>query len=896
MTLAHDTPLPVLDHQAVDSALATEPVDLRKLRQALADISDQLDERFHQGEPVRGLVFARARAVDQLLRALWHHFTWPDAASLVAVGGYGRGELLPWSDVDLLLLFGTEDDIDAHVDSVQAFITLLWDLKLDIGHSVRTLDACVEEATDDLTVVTNLLESRLIAGNDDLMAAMQQRTDAQHIWPSEHFYKAKLNEQVHRHVKYGDTAYNLEPNLKSSPGGLRDIQTIGWVAKRHFGDNRLEQLVSRGFLTAGEFDTLMEGQDYLWSLRYALHLQAGREEDRLLFDLQKAIAGEFGFQDTDEALGVEQLMKTYYRTVFHLRALNEMLLQHFDELILTPEGDEEAKSLNNRFQVRNGYIEIAHPGVFTQTPSALLEVFVLLAQHPEIKGIRATTIRAIFENRHRIDPAFRSDIRNSSFFLELLRSPHGVSTNLRRMNQYGVLGRYLPEFGEVIGQMQFDLFHVYTVDAHTLKIVQNLRRFRHRSNIAEFPIASRVIHQLPKVDLAYIAALYHDLGKGRGGDHSEIGAELVRRFCHRHRLPPWDTELVAWLVENHLLMSLTAQREDLSDPEVIYRFTEKVQDLVHLDYLYVLTVADIFATNPTLWNSWRAALLKQLYTEAKLALRRGLENPVGKEERIEETKRKAIDILLADGYTEDEIRGFWNNPGEDYFLRETPENIAWHTKAITQHGEGAPLVLLQELNEDSFESATQIFLYGPDRINLFADIAYVMDQLHLNIQDARIMTSSSSHYSLDTFIVLEEDGSPINMEDADRVREVQHTLLMALAEPPERRPNSRRIPRTLKNFRVAPRVTLSNDLSNQRTAVEVITTDRPGLLARIGEVFIEAGVYLQSARISTLGERVEDVFFVVDGNNEPLHDLDVSERLRSRLIAMLNELTEPDHA
>ncbi|MEX1057475.1 MAG: [protein-PII] uridylyltransferase, partial [Natronospirillum sp.] len=538
-------------------------------------------------------------------------------------------------------------------------------------------------------------------------------------------------------------------------------------------DHRLEELVSRGFLTQDEFNTLINGQNYLWRIRYALHIISGREEDRLLFDLQKLVAEQFGFRDNDDALGVEQLMKTYYRTVFQLRELNEMLLQHFDEVILTPSDTQIPVRLNKRFQAVNSYLEITSPQVFLRTPSALMETFVLLAQHPELKGVKASTIRAIFQHRHLIDPAFRNDIRNSSFFIELLRSPHGVSTSLRRMNRYGVLGLYLPEFGDVIGQMQFDLFHVYTVDAHTLKVVQNLRRFRHRSNLVEFPIASRVIHQLPKVDLAYIAALFHDLGKGKGGDHSELGGEIVRQFCYRHRLPDWDTELVVWLVENHLLMSLTAQREDLSDPDVIHRFTAKVQDLVHLDYLYVLTVADIEATNPSLWNSWRAALLKQLYTEAKMALRRGLENPVGKEERIEDTKRKAIAILKADDYTEAEIRGFWNNPGEDYFLRETPENIAWHTKAITQQGEGVPLVLVQELDEGAFESATQIFIYGPDRINLFADIAYLMDQLELNIHDARIMTSPSSRYSLDTFIVLEKDGSPINSNDPDRIREIQ---------------------------------------------------------------------------------------------------------------------------
>ncbi|MFY0664164.1 MAG: [protein-PII] uridylyltransferase [Natronospirillum sp.] len=882
----------LLDVAAVTQALNHQPVAISGLKKSLRLAQARLDERFRAGDFVRELVKSRTATIDELLHLLWAHYEWPAQAALIAVGGYGRGELLPRSDIDLLLLFDTEEDVQSAISSVEGFITLLWDLSLDIGHSVRTLASCREEATDDVTVVTNLLESRLLCGEEALFTRMTDLVGPDNIWPSAHFYKAKLNEQSLRHEKYGNTAYNLEPNVKTSPGGLRDIQTIGWVVKRHFGDDRLRELVSRGFLTQNEFQTLIDGQDYLWRIRYALHMISGREEDRLLFDLQKAVAEEFGFEDSEDALGVEQLMKTYYRTVFRLRELNDMLLQHFDEVILNTDLPAPPIKLNSRFLNNNGYIEISHPRVFDKTPSALMEIFVLLAQNPDIKGVRASTIRAIYEHRHLIGPAFRNDIRNISFFIELFRSPQGVSTNLSRMSAYGVLGLYLPEFGQVIGQMQFDLFHVYTVDAHSLQTVQNLRRFRHRSNLVEFPIASVVIHQLPKVELIYIAGLFHDLGKGKGGDHSIIGAEEAYNFCERHRLPRWDTELVVWLVRNHLLMSLTAQREDISDPDVINRFTQKVQDLVHLDYLYVLTVADINATNPALWNSWRAALLKQLYTEAKRALRRGLENPVGKEERIEETKQKAIELLQADGFTAEEIRSFWDNPGDDYFLRETAENIAWHTKAISSQGVGIPLVLMQELNAGAFESATQIFIYGPDRAHLFADIAFVMDQLGLNIHDARIMTSPSSHYSLDTFIVLEEDGSPIDMTDRDRVRDIQHRLLLTIEEPPERRQISRRVPRVLKHFNVPTRVNLSNDFINHRTVVEVITTDRPGLLALIGEVFIELGIILQNARISTLGERVEDVFFVVDANNEPIKDPELGERLRSLMTRKLNELIE----
>lgn len=862
----------LVDYDALCLALKKEPA-IPVLKKALNRLRTELDRRFLLGEPVRNLVFGRAWAMDQLILAAWQGFDWqhPDDIALIAVGGYGRGELLPRSDIDLLLLFSDEDQIEINIEPIQAFLTLMWDIKLEVGHSVRTLQACQEEASNDVTVTTNLMESRTLAGNNVLRLKASALISPAHIWPSDAFYKAKLNEQTHRHQKYNETEYNLEPNVKAGPGGLRDIQTITWVARRHFGDTDLGDLVERGFLTDAEYQALLDGQDYLWRIRYALHYFSGREEDRLLFDLQEQVAEQFGYQEREGQLAVEHLMQDYFRQVFRLRALNIMLLQLFDEAILHAAEDDQPVPVNSRFQVRNGYIETVDDQVFQRTPSALMEVFVLCAQTPEVKGIRATTLRQILANRHRIDGRFRQDLRNITFFMELLRSPAGVSTNLMRMNQYGVLGLYLPEFGRIVGQMQYDLFHVFTVDAHTLLTIRNLRRFRHANNTVEFPIATRIIHQLPKVELVYIAALYHDIGKGRGSDHSIEGAEEVRRFARRHRLTAWETDLVVWLVRNHLLMSMTAQRQDISDPEVINHFSQRVGDMHRLNYLYVLTVADIYATNPNLWNSWRASLLKKLYTESQRALRRGLENPVDKEERIEEYKSKALSLLKDDGFSEAEILELWDNPGDDYFLRESPENIAWHTRAIANNGLNVPLVLIKETDEQSFAGATQIFIYAPDRPHLFADIAACIDQLELDIQDARIMTSSSSDFSLDTFIVLDENGHSLG-NDSARLREVQRRLLMTLHNPEETTTPNRRLSRRLKHFSIAPEITISNDPLNLRTVVEIITSDRPGLLADMGRAFKRLDLSLQSARISTLGERVEDVFFLVDNNNEPLHD------------------------
>lgn len=861
------------------------------VKEALASLNTQLDQRFVRNEPVRDLVFGRAAAVDELLRCLWAQYSWADQApiALIAVGGYGRGELLPKSDIDLLMLFDEEATIDAHVESIQGFLTLLWDAKLEVGHSVRTVDACINEATDDVTIMTNLMESRTLCGDDSLIDRVLAGLTTDKAWPSRDFYKAKMNEQANRYQKFNETEYNLEPNVKGGPGALRDIQNIGWVAKRHFGDTDLSDLVERSFLTDAEYKALLDGQDYLWRVRYALHMITGREEDRLLFNLQEQVAEMFGYSDREGQLAVEHLMQDYFRQVFRLRTLNIILLQLFDEAILNdPVDDDDVTPLNARFQIRNNYIEVTQDTVFQRTPSAMMEIFVLVAQTDGIKGIRASTLRLLFEHRHLVDGAFRQDLRNITFFMELLRSPKGVYHGLQRMNQYGILGLYLPEFGRIVGQMQFDLFHVYTVDAHTLLTIRNLRSFRHTSNTSRFPIATQIIRSLPKIELVYIAALYHDIGKGRDADHSVEGALDVEKFARRHRLSDWETDLVVWLVRFHLLMSMTAQRQDISDPAVINHFAQEVGDPQRLDYLYVLTVADIYATNPNLWNSWRASLLERLYHETKRAFRRGLENPIDRDERISECKEAAIALLEEDGFGREEILAFWDNPGDDYFLRETPENIAWHTRAIANHGADIPMVLIQETDQERYAGGTQIFIYAPDRPHLFADIAATLDSLSLDIQDARIMTSSASNFSLDTFIVLEQDGTSIGHKP-DRLFEIQHKLLLEIQNPHDAPTPQRRISRQLKHFEMAPEITISNDMENQRTVVEVIASDRPGLLADIGRCFRNQKLNLVSARIATLGDHIEDVFFVLDENDQPLMQSDEVAQLQQALTETITE-------
>ncbi|WP_312256004.1 [protein-PII] uridylyltransferase [Stutzerimonas nitrititolerans] len=883
----------LFDRSQFQAELALKSSPIAAFKKVIGKARKILDARFLAGRDIRRLVEDRAWFVDQILRAAWQRFDWNEDAdiALVAVGGYGRGELHPYSDIDLLILL---DDSDREIfrEAIEGFLTLLWDIGLEVGQSVRSVAECAEEARADLTVVTNLMESRTIAGPEHLRQDMLKVTSPNEMWPSKEFFLAKRNEQRARHSKYNNTEYNLEPNVKGSPGGLRDIQTILWIARRQFGTLNLNAIVDQGFLTEGENSLLVSAQAFLWRVRYGLHMLAGRAEDRLLFDHQRSLAALLGYEDNDAKLAIERFMQKYYRVVMSVSELSDLVGQHFAEVILWEGDSGPAVPLNSRFLVRDNYLEVANDSVFKRTPFAILEIFVLLAQNPRIQGVRAETIRLLRDHRHLIDDEFRSDIRNTSLFVELFKCKEGIHRNLRRMNRYGILGRYLPEFGHIVGQMQHDLFHIYTVDAHTLNVIKYLRKLSKPGVAEKYPLASKIVERLPKPELIYIAGLYHDIAKGRGGDHSELGAVDAQAFCIRHKLPAWDTRLVVWLVENHLVMSTTAQRKDLSDPQVINDFAQAVGDETHLDYLYVHTVADINATNPTLWNSWRASLLRQLYTATKRALKRGLENPLEREEQIRQTQRAGLDSLVRNGTDPDEAEQLWAQLGDDYFMRHSSTDVAWHTQAILRHGDSSePLVLIKETTQHEFEGGTQIFIYAADQHDFFAVTVAAMDQLNLNIHDARIITSSSQ-FTLDTYIVLDADGAPIG-NDPERIQEIRQGLTEALRNPEDYLTIIKRhVPRQLKHFAFPPQVTIHNDTQRPQTIIEVIAPDRPGLLARIGQLFLEFDLSVQNAKIATMGERVEDVFFVTNAHNQPLSDLQLCTQLQQALVKQLSQENE----
>jgi len=654
---------PLLARLPAELAAQPEPPAWREL---LREAHKELRARFLSGDPVEELVYARAALIDVALREAWaRHCAAQKSWTLVAVGGYGRGELHPASDIDILLLVpAVPDSVGSAV--VERFITFLWDIGLEVGHSVRTVAQCAEECIGDVGVMTTLLEARHLAGDRSLLAAMRGALAPERIWPVKQFFEAKVREQTERHLKANDTAYNLEPNVKTGPGGLRDIQTIGWVAKRHFGAATLDGLMTHGFLTEAELRRLKQAQAFLWKVRFGLHTLTGRREDRLLFDHQIPLAQSFGYEDASYTLAVEQFMQRYYRTVMDVSLLNELLLELFREAILTE--SEPPRPLNARFQVRNGSLEAVSEDVFARNPSALLELFALLQQNPEVRGVRASTMRAVAKNLWLIDEEFRQNPRHHRLFLEILRSPVGVTHELRRMNTYGVLGRYIPAFGRVVGRMQYDLFHAYTVDAHTLFVVSNLRRFAIARYDQELPEASRIMQQLPRSEVAYLAALFHDLAKGRGGDHSELGAVDAEAFCLEQGLSPYDARLVAWLVRNHLALSLTSQKQDIGDPQVINAFARKVGDEAHLDYLYVLTCADVRGTNPKLWNSWKASLFHEFYQRVKRALRRGLESPIDAESLVRETQETSRRLLGELGVRAGSIDAVWQRFFSGYFL------------------------------------------------------------------------------------------------------------------------------------------------------------------------------------------------------------------------------------
>jgi [protein-PII] uridylyltransferase len=883
----------IFDDTSFRQALADGKPPIPLFKEAIRHSQAVMDEHFRATLDAVTLVHARSWFMDQLLKHAWLQFFDEnnESIALLAVGGYGRGELHPKSDIDILLLNKDEAAFSANSDAMQGFITFMWDIKLDVGHGVRTIDDCKNEAQKDLTIVTNLMETRTLMGADSLRETMRDITGPNHIWPSHEFFQAKWQEQEERHEKHHDTDYNLEPNIKKGQGGLRDIHTVVWVLERHFGSHELENLTKQGILTDFEYGMLHRCRDFLWQIRYALHMVTGREEDQLLFDFQKEIAEILGFDDDSEQIGVEHMMHQYYRYSLALNELNDLLMLLFKELIIDSQNEANIIPINEYFQRNNDYLEARQADLFTHTPNAMLEVFYHLASDSSLKGVRANTIRALRDSRHLIDDDYRSHPDNVRTFMAIMRSSDHVTRELERMLNYGILGQYIPEFGAIIGHMQHDLFHSYTVDQHSLRAIKFMRRLRFGVEKELFPLASKLIHNISKKEILYLAALLHDVGKVLPGEHEITGAEIAENFCAQHGLSQKDSDLVVWLIRNHLLYSQTAQRVDLADPDAIHHFATQVGDRRHLDYLYIFSAADIFSTNKKLWTSWRAEQMRTLYSETLHLIRRGLDTPINKDDWVQETQQAVIERLSEYGYQEEDVFEMWANPGDEYFLRESVDTLVWHALALFKHKDTAkPLVLIGDTSDKALEGATQIFIHMKDQPHLFAAMTAALDQLHLNIQDARIITSANNN-ALDTYIVLDENGEPIS--EPLRIEKIQRTLEEALSHP-EEFPQliQRRTSRQLKQFDFKPIVNMSNDPFTKRSLLEVIAPDRPGLLARMGQLFMEYEVSLETAKILTEGEKVDDIFYITDKNGDPISDPEFCRRLQNAVIEALTEQVE----
>ncbi|NTV10981.1 MAG: [protein-PII] uridylyltransferase, partial [Zoogloea sp.] len=687
----------------------------------------------------------RARLVDEVLAELWRGCGLPASLALVAVGGYGRGELFPCSDVDLLILLAEPPDAELG-GLLERMVGLFWDVGLDIGHSVRTVGECLEEAAHDVTVLTNLIEARLLIGDEALFRTFDERLRGALDVPA--FLLAKQLEQQQRYAKQSDTPYALEPSCKESPGGLRDLQNIGWISRAAGFGTSWHNLAARGLITNEEARELRDQERFLQHVRIRLHLITGRREDRLLFDHQEKLAQAFGIAATAARRASEVFMQEYYRTAKKVTQLNTILLQNF-AAVITPPADNHVVPLNERFQAINDFLDVRDEEVFERTPSALLESFLLLQQHSELKGMTARTLRVLWRGRQLINAEFRSRPENRALFLQLLQQKRGVVHELRRMNQYSILSFYLPAWRRIVGQMQHDLFHVYTVDQHILQVLRNVRRFAVAEHAHEYPLLSRLINNYEKPWLIYIAALFHDIAKGRGGDHSKLGRKDAREFCETHGLVEEDTALVEWLVEHHLTMSQVAQKQDLADPDVIHRFADVVGSERRLIALYILTHADIRGTSPKVWNGWKGKLLEDLFFATQRLLHGATpQEALGTDARQDDARSLLRYHGLRPG-TEDRL---WDELDTVYFMRHDAEEIAWHTRMLYYRPDTTEPVVKVRLNPIS--EGLQVMVYMPDQRDLFVRLCGFFSRLGFSIADAKIHTTRHG-YALDSFVLLD---------------------------------------------------------------------------------------------------------------------------------------------
>jgi len=817
-----------------------------QIRDSLRAARLELQQDYLEHGKAQHLLQAHARLVDAHLRQAWQMLEMPAELALVAVGGYGREELYPKSDIDLLILLPQQPDAELQ-QCLQNLIGVFWDIGLEVGHSIRTIGDCMAESSD-VTVQTNLLEARLITGSRPLFEEMRETLT--HHLGKRAFFLAKQREQNLRHTRFVDTDYNLEPNLKESPGGLRDLHTVLWISRACGFGTSWQELSKLGMITSDEARAIARHESLLQTLRIRLHYLAGRREDRLLFDYQTALAEQMDIQASNARRASEHLMQRYYRTKQAVLLLNGVLLQNMRARLFPESG--VSYPLNERFVARDDLLEARSEDIFEREPSAILESFLLMEKHPRLNGFSAPTLRALWRARRLMNASFRRDPHNRELFMQILREPQGLTHVLRRMNQHGILGLYLPAFGRIVGQMQHDLFHVFTVDEHILMVVRNLRRLTLAEHAHELPLSSKLIKDFARPEVLYIAGLFHDIAKGRGGDHSQLGRADALRFCKQHGLTREDTDLVVWLVECHLMMSATAQKQDLSDQDVIGAFAAKVKNDRYLVALYLLTVADIRGTSAKVWNAWKGKLLEDLFWATRRYMLGGkIADQIG------EIRQRAVETLSLYAIAPEIYELLWAQLDADYFLRHEPHEIAWHTRLLAHRVNTKNPIVKARLS--NIGAGIQVMVYSPDQAYLFARICEFFERMNYNIMEAKIHTTPHG-YALDSFLVMDAGNDETAYRDVMNYIEYELEHVLARAELPQS-PRVGRVSRQQKHFPIAPEISIRQD-EKGNNLLSIIAGDRPGLLARIAHVLAHHNIEIRSAKINTLGARAEDTFWI----------------------------------
>lgn len=823
------------------------------------------------------------KIVDRVLKEVETHYPLPSQASLCAVGGYGRGELYPCSDIDLLILLKASPTADEQ-ELLEVFIATLWDLGLEVGHSVRTVDECLEEARKDITIETGLLESRLILGDRNNFRELEKRFKLQ-LNPAS-FYRAKALEYKQRHARYADTPYALEPNCKESPGGIRDIQLINWIARAAGIKPSWHRLVSAGFMTENEALQMKVAETNYQRLRIELHLLSRKNDDRLLFDAQIALAREFAIQPEESKRASELLMQMYYQDARTVYVISGFMMQIFESYFFENQQQEE-EILEGDFKIIGEELDVIHEDAFLRKPQLLLKTFLVFQQNPQIQTISVRTQRLIWDSVDRIDEQFRNNPVNHWLFLQILQQPRRIVQSFRMMNFLNVLPAYIPAFEKIVGQMQHDLYHVYTVDQHSLMVIRNIRRFTMPEFSEENPLAHQLMENYDERWLLYIAALFHDIAKGRGGDHSELGAQEVLAFAKLHNLEKEEIELLQFLVAEHLLMSNVAQKRDLSDEKVIRAFAARVGTQSRLAALYLLTVADIRGTSPKVWNSWKAKLIENLYYLCSSALG---DNNFNRNKILEQRKKEAKALIRAKGMTDEQRDQFWSKMDNAYFLRHEPEDIAWHTLNLFEFTDTDKAIVRARPTDRA--DSMQILVFIKDQDALFERIASYFHEQQINIYEAQIHTSSNG-YALDSFLV-ESSRFAGDATTFAKIIEINLATKLDLAQPlkepdidNEHLPTTSPGQRRSRSFPVRPRVQLDREESGRYWRLQVNTTDTPGILYSLAHVFSQFKINLRMARLLTLGERVEDIF-IIEG--AALDNLQSQLDFERAIIDALNEL------